>query len=58
MTGLVRQTGHRMQVVFEGRDAVGKGDQADRPALQSAYLPHRRPVRPNDRERAQWHFQR
>ncbi|MBB2191411.1 hypothetical protein HLH34_15845 [Gluconacetobacter azotocaptans] len=47
-----------MQVVFEGRDAVGKGDQADRPALQSAYLPHRRPVRPNDRERAQWHFQR
>jgi len=56
----VRSTGQRMVVVFEGRDAAGKGSTIKRitqylnPRMaRIAALPA-----PSDRERSQWYFQR
>jgi len=56
----VVRTGHRLVVLFEGRDAAGKGGVIKRitqrlnPRVASvAALPA-----PNDRERTQWYFQR
>ncbi len=53
-------TGHRMVIVFEGRDAAGKGGVIKRitqrlnpRVCRVAALPA-----PNDRERTQWYFQR
>jgi polyphosphate kinase 2 len=56
----VRTSGERLVVVFEGRDAAGKGGVIKR---ITAYLSPRaaRVVAlpaPNDRERGQWYFQR
>ena len=54
------QTGHRLIVIFEGRDAAGKGGAIKRitqrlnpRACRVAALPA-----PSDRERTQWYFQR
>ncbi|GBQ66970.1 hypothetical protein AA103196_1560 [Ameyamaea chiangmaiensis NBRC 103196] len=56
----VKATGHRLVVLFEGRDAAGKGGAIKRitqrlnPRIcRVAALPA-----PNDRERTQWYFQR
>ncbi|XGX77923.1 Polyphosphate:GDP phosphotransferase [Terrabacter sp. BE26] len=56
----VRSTGHRVVVVFEGRDAAGKGSAIKRiteylnpRVVRIAALPA-----PTDRERTQWYFQR
>lgn len=56
----VKETGHRLVVLFEGRDAAGKGSAIKRitqrlnPRIcRVAALPA-----PNDRERTQWYFQR
>ena len=60
MTEWIRETGARVVVVFEGRDAAGKGGVIKR---VSQYLSPRicRIVAlpaPTERERAQWYFQR
>lgn len=56
----VMRTGHRLVIVFEGRDAAGKGGVIKRitqrlnpRTCRVAALPA-----PNDRERTQWYFQR
>ncbi|MEO8248192.1 MAG: polyphosphate kinase 2 [Burkholderiales bacterium] len=56
----VLQTGHKLVVLFEGRDAAGKGGVIKRitqrlnpRVCRVAALPA-----PNDRERSQWYFQR
>ncbi|WP_053145986.1 polyphosphate kinase 2 [Erwinia billingiae] len=56
----VTRTGHRMVIIFEGRDAAGKGGVIKRitqrlnpRTCRVAALPA-----PNDRERTQWYFQR
>ena len=56
----VMATGHRMVILFEGRDAAGKGGVIKRitqrlnpRVCRVAALPA-----PNDRERSQWYFQR
>ena len=56
----VRATGHRIVVLFEGRDAAGKGSAITRITqytnpryLRVAALPS-----PTERERTQWYFQR
>ncbi len=60
MQGWMRATGARMVVIFEGRDAAGKGGTIKRVA---EYLnPRSAPVvalpAPGERERGQWYFQR
>src|SRR5690606_9497910 len=55
-----QRTGMRIVIVFEGRDAAGKG------GTIAAYLENLNPrhnlhvalPKPNDRERTQWYFQR
>ena len=56
----VRRTGHRVVVVFEGRDAAGKGgvikritEHTNPRIVHTVALPA-----PSDRERTQWYFQR
>jgi polyphosphate kinase 2 len=56
----VVKTGHRMVILFEGRDAAGKGGVINRitqrlnpRVCRVAALPA-----PNDREKTQWYFQR
>lgn len=56
----VMRTGHRMVILFEGRDAAGKGGVIKRitqrlnpRTCRVAALPA-----PNDREKTQWYFQR
>ncbi len=56
----VQHTGHKMIILFEGRDAAGKGGVIKRitqrlnpRVCRVAALPA-----PNDRERTQWYFQR
>ncbi|MEY4752756.1 MAG: hypothetical protein RJA44_431, partial [Pseudomonadota bacterium] len=56
----VVHSGHRLVVIFEGRDAAGKGGAIKRitqrlnpRVCRVAALPA-----PNDRERTQWYFQR
>ncbi|WP_421507374.1 polyphosphate kinase 2 [Erwinia rhapontici] len=60
MQDWVMRTGHRMVIIFEGRDAAGKGGVIKRitqrlnpRTCRVAALPA-----PNDRERTQWYFQR
>jgi polyphosphate kinase 2 len=56
----IEQTGQRVVVLFEGRDAAGKGGTIKR------YMEHLNPrtarivalSKPNERERTQWYFQR
>jgi polyphosphate kinase len=56
----VKETGERIIVLFEGRDAAGKGGTIKR------FMEHLNPrgarivalEKPNDRERSQWYFQR
>ncbi|PKH26439.1 polyphosphate kinase 2 [Enterobacterales bacterium CwR94] len=60
MQDWVMRTGHRVVILFEGRDAAGKGGVIKRitqrlnpRTCRVAALPA-----PNDRERTQWYFQR
>ncbi len=56
----VRETGQKIVILFEGRDAAGKGGAIKR------YMEHLNPrsarvvalEKPSDRERGQWYFQR
>jgi polyphosphate kinase 2 len=56
----VRETGQKIVILFEGRDAAGKGGTIKR------YMEHLNPrsarvvalEKPSDRERGQWYFQR
>ena len=56
----IEETGQRVVVLFEGRDAAGKGGTIKR------YMEHLNPrtarvvalAKPNERERTQWYFQR
>jgi polyphosphate kinase len=60
MQGWMRSTGARMVVIFEGRDAAGKGGTIKRVA--EFLNPRSAPVvalpAPGERERGQWYFQR
>jgi polyphosphate kinase 2 len=60
MLDWIRKSGHRLVVVFEGRDAAGKGgtikrivDPLNPRSCRVAALPA-----PTERERTQWYFQR
>ena len=56
----IKETGERLVIVFEGRDAAGKGGTIKR------FMEHLNPrgarvvalAKPNERERSQWYFQR
>ena len=56
----IKETGERLVIVFEGRDAAGKGGTIKR------FVEHLNPrgarvvalAKPNERERSQWYFQR
>jgi polyphosphate kinase 2 len=54
------KTGGRMIIVFEGRDAAGKGGAIDafREHLNGRYWLDVALPKPSDRERTQWYFQR
>jgi polyphosphate kinase 2 len=54
------KSGSRMVIVFEGRDAAGKGGSIDafREHLNGRYWLDVALPRPSDRERTQWYFQR
>lgn len=54
------KTGGRMVIVFEGRDAAGKGGSIDtfREHLNGRYWLDVALPKPSDRERTQWYFQR
>ena len=60
LTAWIKETGQRVIVIFEGRDAAGKGGTIKRirefvspRVMRVVALPA-----PNDRERTQWYFQR
>ncbi|WIJ24830.1 polyphosphate kinase 2 [Devosia sp. RR2S18] len=54
------QSGERIMIVFEGRDAAGKGGTIKRylENLNPRYTTIAALPKPNDRERTQWYFQR
>lgn len=54
------RTGERMVILFEGRDAAGKGGAIDtfREHLNGRYWLDVALPKPSDRERSQWYFQR
>ncbi|MGW9999560.1 polyphosphate kinase 2 (PPK2 family) [Pantoea piersonii] len=56
----VVRTGHRLVVIFEGRDAAGKGGVIKRimQRLNPRYCRVAALPAPNERERTQWYFQR
>jgi polyphosphate kinase 2 len=56
----VRQSGMRIVIVFEGRDAAGKGGTIKRylEYLNPRFNVHVALDKPTDRERTQWYFQR
>lgn len=56
----IHETGMRIVIVFEGRDAAGKGGTigAYLDNLNPRYNLHVALPKPNDRERTQWYFQR
>jgi len=60
MQGWMRATGARMVVIFEGRDAAGKGGTIKRVAeyLNPRSAPTVALPAPTERERGQWYFQR
>ncbi|GAA0257682.1 polyphosphate kinase 2 [Cryptosporangium japonicum] len=60
MQAWLRQTGNRLLVIFEGRDAAGKGGTISRVSqyLNPRYARTVALPAPTDRERGQWYFQR
>ena len=60
MLDWTRQSGHRLVVVFEGRDAAGKGGTIKRivDALNPRFCRVAALPAPTERERTQWYFQR
>lgn len=56
----IRRTGHRLVVIFEGRDAAGKGSAIGRlvEPLNPRYCRVVALPRPTEREAGQWYFQR
>lgn len=56
----VRSSGHRLVIVFEGRDAAGKGSTIRRivDPLNPRYCRVVALPKPTERERTQWYFQR
>jgi polyphosphate kinase len=60
MLDWIRQSGHRLVVVFEGRDAAGKGGTIKRivAPLNPRYCRVVALPAPTEREKTQWYFQR
>ena len=60
MLDWIRRSGHRLVVVFEGRDAAGKGGTIKRivDPLNPRYCRVAALPAPTERERSQWYFQR
>jgi polyphosphate kinase len=60
MLDWIRKSGHRLVVVFEGRDAAGKGGTIKRivDPLNPRYCRTVALPKPTDREQTQWYFQR
>ncbi len=60
MLDWVRRSGHKLVVVFEGRDAAGKGGTIKRivDPLNPRYCKVVALPKPTERERTQWYFQR
>jgi polyphosphate kinase len=60
MLDWIRKSGHRLVVIFEGRDAAGKGGTIKRIAdpLNPRYCRVVALPKPTDREQTQWYFQR
>jgi polyphosphate kinase len=60
MLDWIRASGHRLVVVFEGRDAAGKGGTIKRivDALNPRFCRVAALPAPTERERTQWYFQR
>ena len=60
MLDWIRQGGHRLVVVFEGRDAAGKGGTIKRivSPLNPRFCRVAALPAPTDRESTQWYFQR
>ncbi len=60
MQSWARETGQRIVIVFEGRDAAGKGGAIARFAenLNPRYARNVALAKPSDTERSQWYFQR
>ena len=60
MQGWMRSAGARIVVIFEGRDAAGKGGTIKRVAeyLNPRVAPTVALPAPTERERGQWYFQR
>jgi polyphosphate kinase len=60
MLDWIRQSGHRLVVIFEGRDAAGKGGTIKRieSVLNPRYCRVAALPAPTERERSQWYFQR
>jgi polyphosphate kinase len=60
MQNWIKETGQKLVIVFEGRDAAGKGGTIKR--FQEHLNPRGAPVvaleKPSERERTQWYFQR
>ena len=56
----IRDSGHRLVVIFEGRDAAGKGGTIKRltAPLNPRYARVAALAAPTERERTQWYFQR
>ncbi len=56
----IRESGHRLVVIFEGRDAAGKGGTIKRVAapLNPRFCRVVALAAPSERERTQWYFQR
>lgn len=56
----VQKTGKKVAIVFEGRDAAGKGGTIQRymTNLNPRYVNHVALPKPTERERTQWYFQR
>ena len=60
LQGWLQETGKRVMILFEGRDAAGKGGtiQAFRQFLNPRIARNVALAKPTDAERAQWYFQR
>jgi polyphosphate kinase len=60
MQNSIKDTGEKLVIIFEGRDAAGKGGTIKR--FQEHLNPRGAPVvaleKPSERERSQWYFQR
>jgi polyphosphate kinase len=60
MLDWIRESGHRLIVIFEGRDAAGKGGTIKRltDSLNPRFCRVAALAAPTERERTQWYFQR